>query len=480
MTHVPTTDRTEPRAQVAADVTAIDVAARSPVLLLLGSGLVWLMISGVLALITSIQLHSPQFLSQYSFLTYGRGEAMRETAFIYGWAGNAGLGVALWLLARLGGNPLRGLNWAFAGTLFWNLGLLLGLIGIGAGEMTSFPLFQLPAYVQPFMVVAYIAIVIPGVLAWMGRRTDTTFAAQWYAIAALFVFPWLSSIAQLVLLWTPLRGVSQAIGAGWFAQGLWTLWLTPLALAAAYYVIARASGRVLPNYDAAPLAFWTLIVVGAWTGARHLIGGPIPVWIVSTAIVGAVVLLVHYAIVAMNLRSGFGVRGTGVGLVRLGVLAYVLAGVLDAVTAFRSVAVLTQFTFLGTALQQLALYGGISVILLGAIYFMVPRLTGSPWVSATLAVGHRWLLLLGLLVLLAALVAAGVLQSADLTNKDVPFSDLVQHIKTPLMIASAGQLTLLVASILLLVNFLQTASASVAADVAALNPIREAKEGAAS
>ena len=207
MTNAPTTASPEPRARVAAvDTTAIDLGARGPLLFLLGSGIVWLVISGVLALITSIQLHSPQFLSQHSWLTYGRAEAMRESAFIYGWAGNAGVAIALWVLGRLGGNPLRAINWVLAGALFWNLGLTAGLIGIATGDLTSFSLFQLPRYVQPLMVVAYAAMAIPGVLAWIGRRTEGMFAAQWYLVAALFLFPWLSSIAQLVLLWSPLRG----------------------------------------------------------------------------------------------------------------------------------------------------------------------------------------------------------------------------------------------------------------------------------
>jgi hypothetical protein len=46
-----------------AEVSAIDVQARVPLLLLLGSGIVWLVVSGILAVITSIQLHSPQFLT---------------------------------------------------------------------------------------------------------------------------------------------------------------------------------------------------------------------------------------------------------------------------------------------------------------------------------------------------------------------------------------------------------------------------------
>ncbi len=480
MTNVPTTalPGSSTRA-VAADVTAIDVAARGPLLLLLGSGIAWLVISGVFALITSIQLHSPHFLSQYSFLTYGRVEAMRETAFIYGWAANAGLAIALWILGRLGGNPLRAINWVFAGATFWNTGVTAGLIGIAVGDLTTFSLFELPRYVQPVMVIAYGAIAVSGILAWTGRRTERTFAAQWYAVAALFLFPWLSSIAQYVLLWAPMRGVAQAVGAGWYAQGVWTLWLAPLALAGAYYVIPKTSGRVIPNYDSAPLGFWALIFVGAWTGGRHLIGGPVPAWIVTLAVVASVVLLVHYLIVGFNLRIVFGTRGTGAAMIRFGFVAYLLAGLLDAITSFRSVAVQTQFTFFDVGLQQLGFYAGLSMMFFGTMYYMVPRLTGHAWASLGLTVGHRILVTIGVLLLVVTLVVAGLTQGADLLNPKTPFADIVDHVKLPLLILSGAQLVLLGANVLLLVNFLQTITATVVADVTALNPIRESTEASA-
>src|SRR6187431_2301161 len=85
------------------EVTAIDSSARGPLLLLICAAAKWLVLGGVFALLTSIQLINPAFLADCSWLTYGRAEALRETIFIYGWAANAGLAVALWVLARLGG-----------------------------------------------------------------------------------------------------------------------------------------------------------------------------------------------------------------------------------------------------------------------------------------------------------------------------------------------------------------------------------------
>jgi cbb3-type cytochrome oxidase subunit 1 len=44
---------------------------------------------------------------------------------------------------------------------------------------------------------------------------------------------------------SPVRGVMQPIVAAWYAQSAWTLWLAPLALSVAYYVVPKVTGKVL-------------------------------------------------------------------------------------------------------------------------------------------------------------------------------------------------------------------------------------------
>jgi cytochrome c oxidase cbb3-type subunit 1 len=456
-----------------AEVTPVDTTARGPLLFLLGSAVLWLVVSGVLALITAIQLRSPGFLGNCEWFTYGRAAALRETAFVYGWAANAGIAIALWILARLGGEPLRAPNWIFFGAAFWNLGVTLGVIGIAIGDMTSFSMLQLPRYVQAGLLFSWAAMGVAGVLAWAGRRNERMYASHWYAVAAIFLFPWLFSAAQIVLLWAPVRGTVQAIAAGWFAQGAFTLWLAPLALAAAYYVIPKVTGRTLPSYEFAPLGFWTLVFIGPWTGGRHLIGGPVPAWIATVAVVACSLLLFHYLIVGLNLRAAYGGTGTATKFVTFGLTAYLLGGVLDALTSFRSIAAETQFTFLATAQEQLALYGGISMMFFGAIYFMVPRLTGRPWASAGLAIGHRFLVKMGVLLTVVGLAVGGWTQGSDLLNAKTPYADVLGHLNLSLVVVIVGQTITLAANLLLLVNLLRSACLC-AKDAPAESPFRPA------
>lgn len=439
-----------------AEVTAIDTQARGPLLLMLGSGLVWLVVSGVLALLTSIQLHSPQFLADCAWLTHGRAQALRETAFVYGWLANTGLGLALWILGRLGGSPLRGLNWIVAGSLFWNAAVTLGLVGIAIGDMTSFALLQMPRYVQPLLVFAYACTAISGVLAWSGRRDDAMYASQWYAVAAIFMFPWLLMAAQAVLLWTPVRGVVQAVAAGWYFQGVWSLWLAPLALAVAYYLVPKLSGRITPSYEWTALSFWTLLFVGAWCGGRHLVGGPVPAWIPTMSVVAHSMMLFHYLIIVLNFRAIWGVDGTAAAFVRFGFVAYVVFGLGEFIVSFRGVAAHTHFTLFNSALEQLGLYGAISMIFFGGLYYALPRLTGRAWASGSLIGGHRWLVLAGIVVSVAALGLAGATQGEGLLDPKASFADILGRMKPALLAHTGAQIVLLGANLLLLVNFLRS------------------------
>jgi cytochrome c oxidase cbb3-type subunit I len=435
----------------------VDSASNYPLLFLLTSGISWLVVSGVLALLAAAQLHSPHLLARCSLFTYGRTTVMAETAFVYGWLANAGLGLTLWVLGRLAGEPLRAQNWAIGGTLFWNLAVTAALIGIAVGDATGFELLGLPGYVQFVLFFAYCAIAVSGLLAWSGRLREVSFASHWYGAAALFLFPWLLSVAHVMLFSAPARGVVQPIIAGWYAQSAWTLWLAPMALSVAYYVVPKVTGKILPSYEFASLGFWCLMFIGGLTGGRHLLGGPVPAWIPSLAVVACALLLFHTVIVLLNLRGAFSGGGVALKFIAFGLLVYLLGAVGDTLTSFHAVAAHTQFTFFTEAQKQLALYGSASTILFGGIYFALPRITGKAWLSGALVRIHLLFSIGGLVLLVTSLAIASVAQSQDFLTAATPFADIIQHTRPWLLAATVAQAILLVGNLAFLANFYGTA-----------------------
>jgi len=226
--------------------------------------------------------------------------------------------------------------------------------------------------------------------------------------------------------------------------------------------VPKLSGRTLNNYHYAPHGFWTLIFFAAWNGARHLVGGPVPAWIPTLAIVSTALLLFHYLVIALNLRAGLtGGHGSNVlGFISLGLLAYLLGGVADVVFSFQHFAALIQFTYFPIAQLKLALLGAFSFPIFGALYYIVPRITGTAWPSAGLIRAHFGLSILGLVVTVASLAGAGWVQGQGLSEAGTSFVVIAARTKPWLMAATTGEGLLLLASLALGVNFIRLHAAA--------------------
>jgi cytochrome c oxidase cbb3-type subunit 1 len=107
------------------------------------------------------------------------------------------------------------------------------------------------------------------------------------------------------------------------------------------------------------------------------------------------------------------------------------------------------------AQTQLALTGAFSMIAFGAIYFLVPRLLNQPWPSTSLIRAHYVASLIGVVVLVGGLTAAGIVQGRDLANASVSFADIAAHSRSWLLLATAAQALLLVGNLTLVFHFLR-------------------------
>ena len=107
----------------------IDRSLRHPVMFFMTSGAAWLAVSIVLGIISSAKVHSPEFLSSSSWLTYGRVFPAHINALIYGWGFQAAFAVIIWMMARLSRKECTAAGLILAAGHVWNLGVSLGLIG---------------------------------------------------------------------------------------------------------------------------------------------------------------------------------------------------------------------------------------------------------------------------------------------------------------------------------------------------------------
>src|SRR5207247_2691996 len=132
----------------------IDASTRVPVLMFYTSAIAWLIVGTVLAMVVSFKLQSPDLLGGISFLTWGRLRPAHMNVMVYGWASMAGMGTAVWLMARLCRTVLRFPLLLVAGAAFWNVGVLVGVGAILLGGSTGFQGVECPRFVSVISVIA--------------------------------------------------------------------------------------------------------------------------------------------------------------------------------------------------------------------------------------------------------------------------------------------------------------------------------------
>ncbi|HSI58318.1 MAG TPA: cbb3-type cytochrome c oxidase subunit I [Ideonella sp.] len=388
----------------------------------------WLLVASAAGLTASLKLHEPDWLAQQAWLTFGRIRTIHLNAVAYGWTPMAGLGVALFVLPRLLKTPLVGARFALFGGVLWNAGLIAGLGSIGAGVNDGLEWLEIPWQIDLLFIAGGALVGVPLVLTLLRRQVDHLYVSVWYMGCALFWFPTLFIVAKIPGLHA---GVEQATMNWWFGHNVLGLFYTPLALASVYYFLPKVIGRPVQSYNLSLLGFWGLAFFYGQVGGHHLVGGPVPAWMVTLSIVQSLMMIVP--VVAFTVNQHQTLKGRLSALrysptlrfIGFGGLMYTASSVQGAFEALRSVNVVAHFTHFTVAHAHLGLYGFVSMVFFGAIYFIVPRLTGREWPSPRLISAHFWLSAIGITVYFTSLTIGGWLQGLAMLDAARPFMDSV-------------------------------------------------------
>ena len=405
-------------------LSQIDQSIRGAGIFFLVSAVAWLMIGTVLAIISSYKMHTPDFLVEYEFFTFGRARSAHLNAMIFGWANNAIFCLGLWVMARLSRARVQHGGMLITAGIFWNVGVTLGILGILSGRMTSVEWLEMPMEIAPILAISYILIGVWGIMCFANRKSDHVYVSQWYILGALFWFPWLYIIAEMMILYVPARGVVQSVTNWWFAHNVLGLWLTPVALGIAYYLIPKVLGKPIYSYYLSVIGFWTLALFYNWAGVHHLIAGPIPIWLQTAGTVASVMMTIPVVVVAINMHMtvvgehAAVWRSPTLRFIVFGAISYTAVSLIGSAMALRPVNEITHFTHFTVAHAHHGVYAFFTMIMFGGIYFVMPRFMKREWPSASLISIHFWAAALGISGYVIGLSIGGILQGIDMNQLD--------------------------------------------------------------
>lgn len=431
----------------------IDRSLRFPILFFFLSAAGWLVTAAVLGLLSSLALNLPKLFEGWSIFQYGRLQPAQMNAFLYGWAIQAGFGTGYWLIARLSRAPLRNPIRLLVGGCLWNCVVSLGVLAILFGWGTSVEWLDFPKAFWPVILICYLIIMLEMVALFAVRRNRDAFISQWYVLAAAFWFPWVYVTANGFIHAAGGAAVIKTAIGGWYVSNVLYMVLAPVALASAYYLVSKTTGRRIFSQEMAQLGFWTLVLFTGWTGFSRYMGGPLPAWMPAISGAAAVFLLIPCAAAVGNLFKTMegklswatyspSLRFTVFALFAL-ILAVAMGGILATIPTGRNL----QFTFARTSYEMLALYGFFSMAMFGAVYFILPRVSGCEWPSAGMIRFHFWLSVYGVLALVAFAFFAGLAQGTLQNQWETDFLLSVERTRPYLAALAIGWTLILISNL---------------------------------
>lgn len=413
------------------DAKARDDADKSTSLVVgvcLTLAVVWLVLASLAGLISSIKMHEPDWWVQYGWITFGRIRPIHLNMVAYGWCSLAGIGVAIWLIPRLLKTELVGAKYALVGGALWTIGVFAGTVAIAMGYSDGLEWLEYPWQIDILLVVGGALVGVPLWLTLLNRKVKHLYVSVWYIGAGLLWFPILFLIAN----WPALHfGVQQATMNWWFGHNVLGLWFTPIGLAASYYFIPKVIGKPIHSYNLSLLGFWSLAFFYSQVGGHHLIGGPVPSWLITISIVQSMMMVIPVFAVAVNqhmtVLGNFRALAYSPTLrfIVLGAMMYTAASVQGSLEALRAVNTITHFTHYTVAHAHLGLYGFFSMVMFGSIYFIMPRVMNWEWPYPKLISLHFWLVLVGFAIYFIWLSIGGWLQGLAMLDQKTPFMQSV-------------------------------------------------------
>jgi cytochrome c oxidase cbb3-type subunit 1 len=438
------------------DWSDIDRSYRFPTLFLASKAVGWLLLGSIFSLIASIKMHSPSFLASCPWLTYGTMMPAALNAVVYGFALQASFAALLWMTMRMGQVKLVAPGYLFIGAALWNIGVLVGVVGIMAGGSTGMAYLEMPGYAQPMLFAAYTIIGGIALVTLHKRQVRVLYPSQWFIFAALFWFPWIFSAASFLLVVSPVRGVTQLVIDGWYVSGLNIVVLGFVGIALLQYLIPKLARRDLYNGYLSMFAFWMLLIFGSFSGI--LPGQTLPAWVSALSSVCSVFVAFAWIVLTYNLYrtiEGGGAKSDALGIKFLyfSLASGLLVALLTAWASRETIAQVVQFTLFLPGLKWLQLYGFVGAGLLAAIYLFLPKISGTEWSSTGRWTATFWSYAVGVFLVSIAFLFGGWKHGKGLTNPDMPFMDVVRGGIAPFIrMSTVGELLVTIAALLVVWN----------------------------
>ncbi|MCF7972676.1 MAG: cbb3-type cytochrome c oxidase subunit I [Phycisphaerae bacterium] len=400
--------------------------------LLIYCSLGYLALGMTLGIVTAMKLIWPA-IGDFEIMSFGRIRTVHTNMVMFGWLLQADLGLLFFILPRILHTKLfsEKLGMLMAGLL--NVALLGGFIGILTGHMKNVEYGELPRPFDILIVVCWVlfAVNVFGTIA--QRKVKYLYVTVWYSMGAVIWTTFVYLTGNFVSQLPGIQGVNQANLIWFYVHNAVGLIFTPLGVAAAYYLIPKSLNTPLYSHRLSLVGFWVISFTYVWTGAHHMINGPISYWLQTVAILFSFSLIIPVVAVVTNFFGTFGaaprqarMAGAVPKLLLMGTIYYLFTCLQGPFQAIRHVNVIVSKTDWVVGHAHMALLGAFSFYAMAGVYYAIPRIIGKKLYSEKLANVHFWLMTLATLPFFGILWLSGVIQGFLWLNPENTFLETLR------------------------------------------------------
>ncbi|MBK7294492.1 MAG: cbb3-type cytochrome c oxidase subunit I [Holophagaceae bacterium] len=425
------------------------------------SSVAYFFIVGIIAVIIAAKFVWPDLMGTMSWLTYGRLRPLHVNGMLFGWLLAADMGLAYYVIPRLCGVKLWSEKLGLATAILWNVIILGAVVTLLAGKNQGWEYAELPWYLDILVVVAWIMFGLNVLMTVASRKHQAMYVTIWYTMGCILWTAFVYLTGNFATLFA--TGTNQANLNWMYVHNAVGLIFTPIGLAIAYYFIPRASNTPLHSHKLSMVGFWSLAFVYVWTGAHHMIHGPISQWLQTIAIAFSVMLLIPVWAVVYNLFATMKGQwhqlreSVPLKFLMSGVVFYLLTCFQGPMHSLRTVNAIVSKTDWIPGHAHMAVLGCFSFFAIAGTYFTVPKLWGKPLHSQSLANWSYWMLMIGGLGFFTTLWLGGFWQGWQWNNWSIPFIDTVIALKPIWIVRFVSGILMFIGIVMFAYNILATA-----------------------
>jgi len=384
---------------------------------------VWGVVGMAVGTLLAAQLLWPVLNFDIPWLTFSRLRPLHTNAVIFAFGGSALFATTYYVVQRTCHVRLysdRLASFTFWG---WQLVILLAAISLPLGATSSKEYAELEWPIDVLIAIVWVAygIVFFGTL--VRRRIQHIYVANWFFAAYIITIAILHIVnsAAVPVSWTKsypvYAGTVDAMVQWWYGHNAVGFFLTAGFLGMMYYFVPKQVGRPVYSYRLSIVHFWSLISIYMWAGPHHLHYTSLPDWAQSLGMVFSLILIAPswggMINGIMTMSGAWGQLRTDpiLKFLIVSLSFYGMSTFEGPMMSIRTVNALSHYTDWTIGHVHSGALGWVAMISIGSLYILIPRLYGLRQMYSTRLIDlHFWIMTIGIVLYVAAMWIAGVMQ----------------------------------------------------------------------